>query len=150
MAMISSPHKGGAMRRSIQLATLRFAVAVGEERSLLRASRRLGIHHSALSRRIRDLELALGVILFERHPGGVRATVAGDRFLATIRRILKDLDDALTRVEAAEPGRSGQPPIESDTLLCNCTFLNAVVAFMGAEPDIAAFVAFLRERYPSP
>ncbi|WP_189502160.1 MULTISPECIES: LysR family transcriptional regulator [unclassified Mesorhizobium] len=136
IALNSSPHGGDATRRSVQLASLRFAVAVGEERSLLGASRRLGIHHSALSRRVKDLELALGMALFERHPGGVRATVAGKRFLASMRRVLKDLDDTLS----TGLGKSDQLSIGLDAPLSNCAFLDAVVAFMGDNPDTAVIL----------
>lgn len=84
---------------SLHLVTLHGALIIAEEGSFLGASRRLGVHHSALSRRIKGLELWLGVILFNRHPGGIYPTVAGDRFLTDIRRILDDLEDALVRVE---------------------------------------------------
>ncbi|MER9191644.1 helix-turn-helix domain-containing protein [Mesorhizobium australicum] len=65
------------MRRRVQLITLDCAIVIAEEGSFLGASRRLGIHHSALSRRIRDLEHSLGTTLFERHQVGVRPTPAG-------------------------------------------------------------------------
>ncbi|KAA3447964.1 hypothetical protein C7I87_23700 [Mesorhizobium sp. SARCC-RB16n] len=136
------------MRRSIQLLTLHFATVVAEEGSFLGASRRLGIHHSALSRRIKDLELRLGVTLFDRHPGGVRATAVSACFLAKIRHILKDLDDTLQGVESA--GHSdGQPlPIGSDGPPCHCGFLSAVVACLDKNPNLPAFVAFLRKHHP--
>ncbi|WP_084647013.1 LysR family transcriptional regulator [Mesorhizobium sp. WSM2561] len=133
------------MRRSIQLLTLHFATVVAQEGSFLGASRRLRIHHSALSRRIKDLELRLGVTLFERHPGGVRVTAAGDCFLTNIRRILKDLDDALQGLESAGHG-DGQPlSIGSDRPPCHCS---AVVACLGKDPNLPAFVAFLRKHHP--
>ncbi|WP_084508298.1 LysR family transcriptional regulator [Mesorhizobium sp. WSM3224] len=138
------------MRRSIQLLTLHCAIVVTEEGSFLRASRRLRIHHSALSRRIKDLELRLGVTLFERHPGGVRATAAGVTFLAKIRRILKDLDDTLQEIEPADPAKSEERSVRSDTLLCNCAFLNAVVGFLDKDPDVTDFIEFLRKRHPAP
>ncbi|MGX5829329.1 LysR family transcriptional regulator [Mesorhizobium sp. 43Arga] len=90
------------MRRSIQLITLHFATVVAEEGSFLGASRRLRVHHSALSRRVKDLELRLGVTLFHRYPGGVRVTAAGDCFLTKIRRILKDLDDTAGQKHARD------------------------------------------------
>ncbi|MER8867783.1 LysR family transcriptional regulator [Mesorhizobium sp. M0751] len=68
------------MRSSIQLATLNYALVV-EEGSFLRASRRTGIDHTALSRRIRDLEFAVGTRIFHRHARGVGQTPAGERFL---------------------------------------------------------------------
>jgi DNA-binding transcriptional LysR family regulator len=51
----------------------------------------LHIASSALNKRILDLEAELGTPLFERLPRGVRATGAGELFLAYVRRSLKDL-----------------------------------------------------------
>ncbi|WP_309085894.1 LysR family transcriptional regulator [Chelativorans sp.] len=91
------------MRWSVQLATLHYAIVVAEEGSFLRASQRLAIDNTALSRRIRDLEYAIGVTLFHRHERGVRPTMAGARILERLRRILCDLDTAL-----AAPTRGAQ------------------------------------------
>ncbi|CAN7696878.1 LysR family transcriptional regulator [Mesorhizobium sp. LjRoot246] len=137
------------MWRSIQLITLYCTLVVAEEGSFLGASRRLRIHHSALSRRVRDLELLLGVALFERHPGGVKATAAGERFLANLRRILNDLDEALEWVEAQGSGKSAQSPIELDASRCNCAFLDAVAGSMARDRSVAAFIAFFRKWDPT-
>ncbi|MER9136093.1 LysR family transcriptional regulator [Mesorhizobium sp. M0830] len=137
------------MWRSIQLITLYCTIAIAEEGSFLGASRQLRIHHSALSRRIRHLELMLGVALFERHPGGVKATAAGERFLANLRRILNDLDDALEQVGAPGSGKSVQSPIGLDASPCKCAFLKAVAGSMGRDPNVAAFIALLRKWDPA-
>lgn len=94
------------MRRSIQLITLHCVLAAAEEGSVLAASRRIGIHHSAISRRIRELEAVLGVKLFDRHPGGVRPTEVGERFLERTSTILADLEGTLTVI-----GRAGSSSV---------------------------------------
>lgn len=124
------------MRRSIQLLTLHCALVVAEEGSFLGASVRLNMHHTALSRRIRNLELTLGVTLFDRHPGGVRITAAGERFLADLRRVLTDLDSALSMVEKNGLGASGRLSIGIDAPLPACGYIDAVVAFVRDRPDV--------------
>ncbi|MGX5850581.1 LysR family transcriptional regulator [Mesorhizobium sp. PL10] len=136
-----------AMFRSVQLITLHCALVIAEEGSFLGASRQLRIHHSALSRRIKDLELTLGVTLFQRHPSGVKTTVGGEWFLANIRRILKDLDDTLASLEAAGLGKIGRPPIGLAAPIWSCQLLDAVVAFMDDNPDVVAFIASQRKRH---
>lgn len=89
------------MRRSIQLITLHCVLAAAEDGSILAASKRIGIHHSAISRRIRELEAVLGVKLFDRHPGGVRPTEVGERFLERTRTILADLEGTLSVIGRA-------------------------------------------------
>ncbi len=65
--------------------------AVARHGSIRKAAEALHIASSALNRRVLDLEEQLGSKLFERLPRGVRATAAGELFLAYARRSLKDL-----------------------------------------------------------
>lgn len=125
------------MRRSIQLLTLHCVLVIAEEGSFLAASTRLNMHHTALSRRVRDLELSLGVILFDRHPGGVRPTAAGERFLANLRRVLTDLDGTLSMVGRNGRGETGHLSIGIDAPLPACGYVDAVVAFVRDRPDVA-------------
>lgn len=125
------------MRRSIQLTTLQYALVVAEEASLLRASRRLHIHHSALSRRIRELEHALGVKLFERHAQGVRSTAAGKRFLNNLRRVLGDLDRVLALAESAGEGATGSLSIGFYVPMLATELCNVAMSFARARPGVA-------------
>lgn len=124
------------MRRSIQLLTLQSVLVVAEEGSFLAASMRLNMHHTALSRRVRDLELTLGVTLFDRHPGGVRPTAAGDRFLANLRRVLTDLDGTLSMVDRSGRGETGRLSIGLDAPLPACGYVDAVITFVRDRPDV--------------
>lgn len=57
---------------------LRFFLEVARQGSLTAASRRLGVNHSTVSRRISALEERHGVRLFERVPTGYLLTEAGE------------------------------------------------------------------------
>jgi DNA-binding transcriptional LysR family regulator len=65
--------------------------AVAHHGSIRKAADALHVASSALNKRILDLEAQLGSPLFERLPRGVRATAAGEMFLAYVRRSLKEL-----------------------------------------------------------
>jgi LysR family hca operon transcriptional activator len=83
------------MARDMELRHLRYFVAVAEEGSLTSAAeRRLHTAQPSLSRQIRDLELEVGVKLFERGARGIALTAAGRVFLDHARL-------ALLQVEAA-------------------------------------------------
>lgn len=124
------------MRRSIHLLTLHCVLVVAEEGSFLGASQRLNIHHTALSRRIRDLELTLGVSLFDRHPGGVRPTAVGERFLADLRHVLTDLDGTLSMLDRSGRAETGRLSIGVDAPLPACGYIDAIVAFVRDRPDV--------------
>jgi len=70
---------------------LAYVDAVARHGSIRRAAESLHVASSALNRRILDVEDALGLPLFERLPRGVRATAAGEAFLAYARRSLREL-----------------------------------------------------------
>jgi molybdate transport repressor ModE-like protein len=62
------------------LVSIRLAVACARHGSLTQAAQESHLALAAASRRIRDLESALGEPLFERHARGVRTTAAGRVF----------------------------------------------------------------------
>ncbi|MER9345236.1 LysR family transcriptional regulator [Mesorhizobium sp. M0601] len=117
------------MRSSIQLATLNYALVVAEEGSFLRAARRAGIHHTALSRRIRDLEYAMGTRIFHRHAGGVGPTPAGERFLGRLRSVLLELDNTLTLARTGFKDQHQRLCIGANGLILAGRALDAVLEF---------------------
>jgi DNA-binding transcriptional LysR family regulator len=78
--------------RRIDLTTLQLFIAICEERNLTRASRREAIAASAVSKRMHDLEDALQVSLFERHPTGMTLTPAGESLLHHARVTLLNIE----------------------------------------------------------
>ncbi len=67
----------------------------------------MGIHQSAVSRRITDLEDEIGVALFLRHHCGVTLTHAGKKFLARSRKALSEIDLAAMDAQAFGRGEIG-------------------------------------------
>ena len=77
--------------------------------SISEAAERLGITQPAVSIQVRELELALGAVLFEREPGGVAPTPAGERLHTLAAPLVHGVDtlfDGVQRsLEAAHTGR---------------------------------------------
>jgi DNA-binding transcriptional LysR family regulator len=78
--------------RRLDLTTLRLFVTICEEGNLTRASQREAIAPSAVSKRLHDLEQALQVALFERHPNGMTLTPAGESLLHHARVTLLNIE----------------------------------------------------------
>ncbi|MEM7237321.1 MAG: LysR family transcriptional regulator [Pseudomonadota bacterium] len=72
--------------------------------SIRRAAERLAISPSALNRQILGLESELGLDLFDRLPGGVRLSTAGEVYIRAFRDHLGDLK----RIESLIADLSGQ------------------------------------------
>lgn len=91
----------------MELRHLRYFVAVAEEGSLLNAAqRRLNTSQPSLSRQMRDLEIEIGVTLFERQARGVALTPAGRVFLDHARLALLQVEAAIDGAQrAAQPKR---------------------------------------------
>jgi DNA-binding transcriptional LysR family regulator len=99
----------------VSLAQIRYFVVVAEEGHITRAARRLHISQPPLSRQIRSLEEELGASLFARTPRGLRLLPAGEVLLEHARRILNQIDDAVTCVRASAENERLRPPAPSST-----------------------------------
>ncbi|GAB2520238.1 LysR family transcriptional regulator [Nocardia heshunensis] len=85
----------------MELRTLRYFVAVAEERHFGRAAARLHMTQPPLSRAIRQLESEVGAALLDRSPAGVGLTTAGAVLLDEARALLAHADRVATRVATA-------------------------------------------------
>lgn len=92
----------------IDVHLLRYALAAGETGSFSRAAGKFRVKQSTLSKRIRTLELRLGLSLFDRSTQGVSPTAVGRRFLDRARPILDDLEALSIESEALAKGNAGK------------------------------------------
>ena len=74
--------------RRLDLTTLQLFLAVYEEGTLTRAAEREAIAVSAASRRLLELEQAVGATLFQRNARGMTLTPAGETLLYHARRVI--------------------------------------------------------------
>jgi DNA-binding transcriptional LysR family regulator len=119
----------------VELRHLRYFVAVAEELHFGRAAARLHLAQPPLSRQIRQLEVELGVPLFERSKRHVRLTDAGAVFLVEARAVLAAAEQAAQAARRAARGEVGQ----------------LTVGFIGAASYsvLPGIVQAFRARYPS-
>src|SRR5260370_22331982 len=88
----------------IDLQSLCYAVLVTDHHSFRKAATPLGVHQSAIGRRDRSLEDAIGVSIFERRSGGAYLTCSVAEFGPKILMVLQEIDTASSIARMARPG----------------------------------------------
>ena len=84
--------------------TIRLAVLCAQTENLTTAARECHLVLPAASRRIRELELALGSQLFERHSRGLKVTPAGKVFMRRGLSLLQEIEATFKELNDLEAG----------------------------------------------
>ena len=85
-----------------QLAALRLFIHVARSKSISSAGRTLGLSTTTASKRLQDLEAALGVRLVDRTTRQLALTEAGERLLARSADMLDETSIGLCRSQGAK------------------------------------------------
>jgi len=115
--------------RRIDLTSLQLFVAVCELGSIGRAAEREFIAASAISKRLSDLESALGTPLLYRHTRGVDLTPAGESLLHHARSVLYSLEKMQGELSEYADGVRGHVRVHAN--------ISAIVQFL--PEDLGAF-----------
>ena len=118
------------LTRRLDLMSLQLFVAVCELGSIGKAAEREFIAPSALSKRLSDLEAALGSALLHRHSRGVDLTPAGQSLLHHARSVLFSLERMQSELGEYADGQRGQVRIHAS--------ISATVQFL--PEDLGSFV----------
>jgi len=119
----------------VEVPHLRYVVAAAEHRSFRRAAAALNITQPTLSKRIRELEERLGILLFERSTGGAQLTANGEDFLVVAKRVLADLDSMENYAKATKAGDAGRLHIGFYTALAG-PLRDMVFGFIQQHPQL--------------
>lgn len=132
---LRAPTPAGPSARSVltpdALAMLQAAARLG---SFAAAARELGLVPSALTYRVRQIEEALDVLLFDRSSRQARLTEAGAELLRQGERLLQEIDAIANRVRRVATGWEPQLTIAVDTVIDRHTVLELVEAFQSLQP----------------
>jgi len=130
----------------MELRHLRYFVAVAEEQTFLRAASRLRVAQPAVSKQIRDLEVELGVTLFDRLPRGVRLTRAGEAFLTEARSTLEAAGRAVAIARSAAEGRVSDLRFAHGELAAYTSSIEHLLAtFRDAHPEAQVRVSSMSD-----
>jgi DNA-binding transcriptional LysR family regulator len=115
----------------LDLVSIALLVRVVRTGSISKGAEQAHLALAAASRRIADLEAAIGVPLLERHSRGIRPTAAGEALVAHAQRILGEVDRLAADLSDHARGVVGVVRLWANT--------SAVTQFLPA--DLAAFSA---------
>src|SRR3954468_17072915 len=102
--------------------------AVAHAGSFAAAARELGLVPSAVTYRIRQIEDALDVLLFDRSSRQARLTDAGTELLREGGRLLQEIDAVVNRVKRVATGWESQLTIAVDTVISCATVMELAQA----------------------
>ena len=119
-----------------QIEEIRAFVMVVETGSLTQAAERLGIAVSAVSRRLKDLELRLGAPLIQRTTRRMYLNEVGQGFYERCKAVLDELEAAQQEVLNAGGGLGGILRISAPLSFGVSHMSSAISQFMHAHPDV--------------
>ena len=94
------------------------------------AARALGLVPSALTYRVRQLEDALDVLLFDRSSRQARPTAAGRELLREAARLLDDMDAVANRVRRVATGWEAVLTVAVDSVVSRTVVMDLCAAFL--------------------
>ncbi len=97
--------------------------------SFAAAARQLGVVPSALTYRVRQIEDALDVLLFDRSSRQARLTTAGAELLHEGNRLLGEIDAVANRVKRVATGWEPQLTLAVDSIIAKATVMELCESF---------------------
>lgn len=79
------------VRRRLKFRHLHVLLALDETLNVSRAAEKLNIAQTSVSRTLSEIENGFGLILFERHPRGLRRTGPGNDLIAAARKVVGNI-----------------------------------------------------------
>lgn len=113
---------------------LRMLQRIAESGSFAAAARASGMVPSALTYRVRRIEDALDVLLFDRSSRQARLTEAGREMIRESARLLAEIDAIANRVKRVATGWEPQFTIAVDSIINRATVMELCEAFFALNP----------------
>lgn len=114
---------------------LRYVLAISRDRTLSRAAISLGASHTTVGRRVRALELKLGVRLFDQTPDGFMPTAAGQDIADVAERMEGDVLSLEGRVLGRDARLQGRLRVATMDILFR-RYHDAFSSFMVRYPSV--------------
>jgi DNA-binding transcriptional LysR family regulator len=127
----------------IHAAALHYFDAVRRAGTIREAARRLNIASSAVNRQVLKLEAEIGAPLFERLPGGLRLTAAGEALARHVGAVLRDAEVLRSELDALAGLRAGHVELATLEGFCHRIVPAAIEALHRKHPRISIGVGLM-------
>ena len=116
-------------------ADLAVVATLAETQSFSAAARRLGVAHTTVARRLRDMEAYYSARLFERSAHGVVPTIEGERLVALARRMEAELLAVESDIRGQDQTLTGHVRLSTVDALA-WRYMSTLAAFRKTNPGI--------------
>jgi DNA-binding transcriptional LysR family regulator len=123
-----------SFRDALTPEALRMIATVHRTGSMAAAAREMGVVPSTLTYRVRQVEDALDVLLFDRSSRQAQLTEAGNELLREGNRLLAELDAVANRVKRVATGWEPQFTLSIDSVISRTTVMELCEAFFSLGP----------------
>jgi DNA-binding transcriptional LysR family regulator len=120
----------------MDLRHLRYVVAAARNGNFSAAGHELNVRQPIISKRIRELEDELGVLLFDRATSGARLTPTGEEFVVGARRIIDAFQRLTERAKASGTGNTGRIVVGFYKAMSSRCFRAALKSFRAKFPGV--------------
>lgn len=121
---------------TIELRQLKYAVMAADKRSFARAAEALNTKQSSLSKKVADLEIQLGVKLFERTTSGATPTESSKNVIEAARRIVTDVGNLASTARAMSYGNQGRLSVGFCSALVGGNLPATIADYLLQHPDV--------------
>jgi DNA-binding transcriptional LysR family regulator len=109
-------------------------LSIAETGSFAAAARQRGLVPSALTYRVRQIEDALDVLLFDRSSRQAKPTDAGKELLQEAKRLLHDVDALANRVKRVATGWESVLTVAVDSIISRSVMMELCEGFLAHNP----------------
>jgi DNA-binding transcriptional LysR family regulator len=113
---------------------LEMLIRIADSGSFASAARADGMVPSALTYRVRQIEDALDVLLFDRSARHARLTEAGSELIREGQRLLNEIDAVANRVRRVSTGWEPEFTIAIDSIIHHATVMDLCASFLSLNP----------------
>jgi DNA-binding transcriptional LysR family regulator len=119
------------------LANLKAFVATADAGSFSGAARKLGLVPSVISKRVDQLEWRIRAPLFARSTRKLMLTDVGDRYLPTVRELVRQTDDVLDGMARSSGNLEGHVRVKVPTTMAVLYLSDILYGFLRSQPKIS-------------